>query len=333
MLTSHALLGEQDEALVTGTRALEIAARLGDLRLRILTTSALAQMHYARGEYERAVERTTDNLAALPADWVYDYMEKGVPVSVHDRAWLVMSLAQMGRFAEAAEYEAEVTRLAKPTERAFTVCHAHWAAGWLHLVKGDWAKARSRLEHWITAARTGNVVVHLPWAVAFSAWVLAQLGEASEALNRLQEGEHLLERQGASGWVAGHGWAYQSLGSTCLLLDRLDEARRLGDRAVETSPRQPGFAAQALHLLGDIATHPDQFDAESGEAYYEKALTLAELRRMRPLVAHCHLGFGKLYRHTGKHDQAQEHLTTATAMYREMDMRFWLEQGEREMKS
>ena len=185
LLTSHALLGEPDEALVTGTRALEIAGRLGDLRLRILATSNLVQMYYPGGEYERAVELTTDNLAALPADWVYDYFERGAPISVLDRAWLVMSLVQMGRFAEATEYEAEATRLSKPTERAFTLCMAHWAAGWLHLVKGDWAKARSRLEQWIAVARTGNVVVHLPWAVALSAWVLAQLGEASEALNRL----------------------------------------------------------------------------------------------------------------------------------------------------
>ena len=29
-------------------------------------------------------------------------------------------------------------------------------------------------------------------------------------------------------------------------------------------------------------------------------------------------------------EQAQEHLTTATTMYREMDMRFWLEQAEAE---
>jgi len=44
------------------------------------------------------------------------------------------------------------------------------------------------------------------------------------------------------------------------------------------------------------------------------------------------IGLGKLYRRTGKADQAREHLTTATAMYREMDMRFWLEQAEAEMR-
>src|SRR5262249_16779323 len=157
-----------------------------------------------------------------------------------------------------------------------------------------------------------------------SAWVLAQLGEASDALRQLREGEQLVERQAASGFISLLGWLYACLGRAALLLGRLDEARRLGDRAVESSPSQPGFAAHALHLLGDIATHPDRFDAEGGEAHHRQALALAEPRGLRPLVAHCHLGLGKLYRCTGERDRAQEHLTTATTMYREMDMRFYL---------
>jgi hypothetical protein len=50
----------------------------------------------------------------------------------------------------------------------------------------------------------------------------------------------------------------------------------------------------------------------------------------RGVVAHCHLGLGKLSRRTGKREQAQEHLTTATTMYREMGMTYWLEQMEAE---
>jgi tetratricopeptide (TPR) repeat protein len=328
----HSLLGEPDEALVTGTRALEIAGRLGDLRLRILSTSYLEQVHYYRREYERVVELATDNLTALPADWVYEYFGMGAPPSVWDRSWQVMSLAQLGRFAEAAEYETEAIRLAEPTQHAFTVSLAYFAAGTLHLLKGDWTKARSVIERWIAVVRTGSVVLQLPWAVASSAWAVAQLGEASEALERLREGERLVDRLAERGIVGNRGWAYHALGRACLLLGRLDEARRLGDRAIESSPSHPGFAALGSHLLGDIATHPDRFDAESGEAYYRKALALAEPRSMRPLVAHCHLGLGKLYRRTGQREQAQDHLTTATTMYREMDMRFWLEQAGAELK-
>ena len=49
---------------------------------------------------------------------------------------------------------------------------------------------------------------------------------------------------------------------------------------------------------------------------------------MRPLVAHCHLGLGTLYRRTGDQANAHEHLTTAATMYREMGMNFWLAQAD-----
>ena len=42
------------------------------------------------------------------------------------------------------------------------------------------------------------------------------------------------------------------------------------------------------------------------------------------------LGLGKLYWRTGRVEEAHEHLALATTMYREMDMRFWLEQAEAE---
>jgi tetratricopeptide (TPR) repeat protein len=257
----------------------------------------------------------------------------GAPPSVWDRSWLVMSLAQLGRFAEAAEYEAEAIRIGEPTHHATTVSLAYFAAGTLHLVAGDWAKARSAIERWVAVVRTGNVVLQLPWAVASSAWLMAQLGEASQAPERLREGEQLVDRLAETGIVGNRGWAYHALGRGCLLLGRLGEAWSLGDRALEASSRHPGFAAHALHLLGDIATHPDRFDAESGEAHYREALALAEPRGMRPLIAHCHLGLGKLCRRTGKQDQAREHLATATMMYRDMDMRFWLERAEAETRT
>jgi tetratricopeptide (TPR) repeat protein len=332
LTNAHAHLDELDEALVTGTRALEIAGRLGELRLRIQTTVYLEQVHCYRGDYERVVELATANLAALAADLVNEYLGMAVPPSVYNRHWLLLSLAELGRFAEAAQYEAEALRLAQATQHAYPVGEVHLASGWLHLRKGDWTKARSLFEHAMAMFRMGNTALLFPSAVAASAWVLAQVGEASEALTRLREGEQLLERQRAGGFVGFHGEAYHSLGRAGLLLGRLDEARSLGDRAVKYSASRLGSAAYALHLLGDIATHPDRFNAETGEAHYRQALALAEPRGMRPLVAHCHLGLGKLSRRTGKQQDAQAHLTTATTMYREMDMRFWLEQAEAEMK-
>jgi class 3 adenylate cyclase/tetratricopeptide (TPR) repeat protein len=326
MTTVLSTFDELDEALVTGTSALEIALRVGDLRLRILATGCLEQAYYYRGEYQHVVEIATENLAVLPAEWANEYFGLTVPASVFVRTWLIMSLVELGRFAEAAKYEAEVIRLAEPTQHAHTIGWAHLAASMLHLVKGDWAKAHSLVERWINMPRILDVAVLLPWAVASSAWTLAEIGESGEALNRIREGEQLIERQASKGIVGHRAWAYHALSRACLVLGRFNEARRLGSRSVESSQRQPGFAAHALRLLGDLATHPDQNDADSGAAHYRQALALAELHGMRPLVAHCYLGMGHLHRRQGKPELAREHFTTATAIYREMDMGFWLEQ-------
>jgi hypothetical protein len=68
------------------------------------------------------------------------------------------------------------------------------------------------------------------------------------------------------------------------------------------------------------------------EGYYRQALALASELGMRPLVANCHLGLGKLHRRTGNREQAQEHLTTAKEMYGEMGMAYPVEQVVTEMR-
>jgi tetratricopeptide (TPR) repeat protein len=287
-------------------------------------------VHYARGEYERVIELATGALAASPAEWAYEDFGFAAPVSVKNRTWLVVSLAELGRFREAAEHASEAIRLAEPTEQAYTVGLALLAASSVHLLEGDWGKVRPLVERAIALSGAGNVVLYLPRAVAGSALALAQLGEASEALTRLREGERLVEDLVAKEMTWSLSLACQWLGRACLRLGRPEDARRLGDRALESAPGQPGFAAHALHLLGDVATHRDGFDAETGEARYRQALAIAEPRHMRPLIAHCHLGLGKLHRRTRNREQAHEHLTTATSMYRETDMRYWREQAEAE---
>jgi hypothetical protein len=84
-------------------------------------------------------------------------------------------------------------------------------------------------------------------------------------------------------------------------------------------------------VLGDVHAHAVTESEQAGNAY-RQALALATEMGMRPLIAHCHFGLGKLYGKTNKREKAQEHFTTATTMYREMDMQFWLEQAEVEMR-
>jgi hypothetical protein len=96
-------------------------------------------------------------------------------------------------------------------------------------------------------------------------------------------------------------------GTTYLSAGRIDEA-----------------ASHALCLAADVASTGG---AEDAEGYYGEALALAEPRGMRPLVAHCHLGFGMFYRATAQPESAKHHLATAATMFRDMEMRSWLEKA------
>ena len=49
---------------------------------------------------------------------------------------------------------------------------------------------------------------------------------------------------------------------------------------------------------------------------------------MRPLQAHCHRGLGMLYARQGQQEQARAALATAIALYRDMNMTFWLPQAQ-----
>src|SRR5262249_18873795 len=211
------------------------ARRLGDLRLRILSTTYLEQAYYYRGEYEHAVEFGIDNLTTLPADWVHEYFGMAVPASIFGRAWLIMSLAELGRFAEASKYEAEAIQLAEPTRQTHTVGWALMPASIIHLLRGDWVKVRLSVERWMKLPGTVDVAIVLPWAVATSAWALAQHGETMEALKRVRECEQLLERQTVWGIVGHRGWSYHALSRACLLLGQVEQAQCLGRQSVESS--------------------------------------------------------------------------------------------------
>ena len=101
---------------------------------------------------------------------------------------------------------------------------------------------------------------------------------------------------------------------------RLREAMHIAEEA--------GHVYSLLFPLFGLGTLSVEVD--TAEAHYRQALALADELGMRPLVAHCHLGLGKLYRRTGQREQAREQLATATTMYRGMEMAHWLEQAEAE---
>jgi len=62
-------------------------------------------------------------------------------------------------------------------------------------------------------------------------------------------------------------------------------------------------------------------------------MSLAEERGMRPLLAHCRLGLGRVHRRAGESARAREETTAALTEYRAMDMTYWRARAEAELAS
>ena len=80
--------------------------------------------------------------------------------------------------------------------------------------------------------------------------------------------------------------------------------------------------------LRDGSRVAGRIEVEPAEDGSRQAMALAEALGMRPLRGHGHLGIGTLYTKIGWHEQAQAERTTVMALFRAMEMTFWLSEAE-----
>jgi len=153
-------------------------------------------------------------------------------------------------------------------------------------------------------------------------WIVSRQGRPGDGIPYLERAVQIQETLGLRLYLSEY---YRTLGEALLLARRLSEARQTADRGLALTRElgERGF------LLGQVTCESGEFSPS--DQLYRDALSRAIELGMRPLVAHCHLGLAKLYQRTDEREQAQEHLTTATTMYREMGMTYWLEKAETEM--
>jgi class 3 adenylate cyclase/tetratricopeptide (TPR) repeat protein len=320
-------IGEYDHALATAHRALAIADELDETVLRIEAHFRLGQLYGLRGEYTRAIDFAARNIRLLEGDLARERFGLPAVPGVTSRGISIHCFTDVGDFVRAIELTVEMLRLAEGIEHPFTEAAAWGAAGRAYLAKGDLEQAIPALEHSLTIAKANQVITIAAYTSAELAYARVLAGRSDTAM-ALLKGE-------ASHTERGPSMVYQELGmlyrcETYLLVGWCDQARGLAQQVLQRSYRlgARGYEAWALRLHGEIAAHADPPDIEQAEAYCRQALALAEELGMRPLVAHCHLGLGTLYRKIGRDEDGQAELTTAAEMYRAMEMPFWLAKAE-----
>jgi tetratricopeptide (TPR) repeat protein len=326
MVMQWRVAGDYDAALKFGQEALTIARTLVDRSIEVVATSYLGDVHFNRGEFSEAANLLERNIG-LEGKLRAERFGTHVILSAMSEAVLGSALAHLGRFDEAIGHGEAGLRIAEENDHPLTLFIGLLHLGSAHLNRGELPRAVRVLERSLQLGRTWQFVDRTPEVAATLGYAYALAGRTEESLT--------LVAGAVNEFRAGRGHSTPAailirVGRAYLAAGRIDEATSARENLAVTRRRHArGIEAYALSLTADIAAASD---AEKAERYYREALALAEPRGMRPLVAHCHFGLGKLHRRNGDREEAQEHLTTATAMYREMGMTYWLEQAEGELR-
>jgi class 3 adenylate cyclase/tetratricopeptide (TPR) repeat protein len=321
------MLGDPDHALVSGQRALALTTELGDVALQVMAQASLGEAYHAQGDYPRAIDVLRRNVACLESERHRARFGPYGLLAMRSYTWLVWCLSEVGAFSEGIAMAEEAVRLAGTVEDPFSRVTAYGGAGVLYLRQGDLHRAIAMLEGGLRVCQVADIPVWFSWSASALGTAYALAGRVDEAVPLL---EQAVERATAMRLWVYHSLQLTSLSEAYLLAGRKDEAMERAARALALAHKhqERGNQAWALRLLGEIAVHREPPERESAEASYQQALALAEELGMRPLVAHSHLGLGLLYLKIGKGEQARPELSAAIALYRAMDMRFWLPQAE-----
>jgi hypothetical protein len=317
------------EAAVDGAReAFELSAAT-DLRTRTYARFIAGVALIDLGRLEEAIIEFDRGSTLFAAGGGNDELTRPILTSL--RAWRAKALATRGRFADALPAAREAVALADELGHAPGRALTRVILADVCLMRGDFTEAASTAGAGLEISQDGffhGIFAHSLY-LACAELARGDLRGGTERLATTMRQRNSLEPY-AKFWTK-HGsltaGAWLAAGDVAAAEAEIDRGL-----AVTEARNARCYLPTLFRLRSEILVRRESVDFTGAETSLERGLALAMELGLRPEIAHCHLGISRLYRRTGKRDQAREHLTTATTMYREMDMRFWLEQAEAESR-
>ena len=316
------MTGRSGEARASAQRASDLAEKLSDFSLGVGATFYVGADCLTSGDFGEAAKSLGKVVRLLDGARQSDRCGlSGYPAAM-SRGYLAWSLAEMGAFDEATQHAQDAIRIAEMLDHPYSWIVASWGFAHIDRLKGDVKRAIPLLERALTLCRDRDFPTLSPITAGWLGALYALSGRITDGLPLLEEGQRAHE-------------SFQTLivgqmGEACLAAGRDDDALTFADRALGLARErgQRGYEAWILRLLGEMTARGLSTNDHAAERYYRQAADLAREVGMRPLLARCHLGLGAWYARVGKRQEAAEQLAAATTLCRDLNMPFWLAQGE-----
>ena len=329
-MTAHwNLAGNSEQAMITGKEALEHTKGHENIDSNIVAHNWLGVAYHNLGRFRDSIDELKTALSLIPEKRKYEFLGTPGIVSVNCKTWLIRGLAQIGNFTETARYGDEAIQTATERDHPLSIVFAYYAVGAVALIRGEFDKAITALEHGLQVCEAAEIPVQRPLVASGLAAAYAFVGRFEQALQLLVNQPALSvwtpgadNRRVPLGRAMGMAWEVE----TYMLAGKHGEAETRARQLLEVCQerKDQGSEAWLRCLLADILAGSASPNLMQVEASYREAVALAHELQMRPLQARCHLGLGQTYARCGNNSVAQSELHSARELYDTMSMPFWI---------
>jgi class 3 adenylate cyclase/tetratricopeptide (TPR) repeat protein len=319
------------DVLEAAGRALAIARAEGDGYVRVRSTFVLASAHVLSGDIRVAIDLLTPLVDGADAEVARRTVGIFGTDFIMSCSWLGGCWSYLGDFERAFAYAArglaEADAIGVPSAQA-------WASAWQAfpaMLRGEASQALPGLERAVRLSEANGLVMTFRFASCWLGGALAMSGRPAEGLAALERGVSDLEHAG----VRMVRSQYLQLWAQALLrAGRLEAAERTAERAIELAAAcgERVHHAEAFWVQAEIQLAKPTPRVDLAASLYGEAAALARDIGLRPLLARCHLGLGRLHQIAGRRELACEEFVAAVGMFKEMGMQSRLQQAESELK-
>jgi tetratricopeptide (TPR) repeat protein len=327
-LSTHLWInGRHREAIELCEEGLRLAEAAGDFSVQIITMFHLGVPLLWMGEYKRHAElhrKVAQTLSGAAAFETHGLA--GVP-SVLARSGLAWGLAEIGEFEEAEAWGQEGIEIAEQVKNVFSSTWVYACLALAYLRSGKLDQAIELLQKTLALIRDAKVKTWFSFSAGSLGHAHLLMGRPDLALPILDEA---VKPQNLNVSAVSSIYPITELAEAYRLDGQIERATERAEEALAIFRRtgERGFGAWALYTMAKIQASQGTGQMEQAIHSYHQAIDQAAELKMRPLLAHCHLGLGQLYLGNGRIEEARAEIEAAVDLYRSMDMGFWLPHAE-----
>jgi predicted ATPase/class 3 adenylate cyclase len=240
----------------------------------------------------------------------------GQDIGVTALAYRSLALYTLGYYDAAVADAEHALKDAREIGQAATLMFALSLASVTHIWCGNYATATAQIDEVLRLADEKAALFWKVQATLARGWLFALTHKASDAVPIITSNVAALRSAGTTVWLPL--WLSQ-LANAHAQLGQFNDAKRRIDEAMTTieTTGERVLEAEANRLAGEIALVSREQDATGAEAYFKRALTIAQKQQAKSLELCAAMSLARLWRDQGKVQQARELLAPVYGWFTE----------------